>query len=123
MGGTAEAQEMTSAPLLSVSGVTKRFGGFTALDAVDLVVAPGERLGLIGPNGSGKSTLVNCIAGTLRNDAGRIELNGRDIGREPAFRRVHLGVARSFQIPRPFASMSVIDNLRIPLLYIRGQTN
>jgi branched-chain amino acid transport system ATP-binding protein len=122
MGGTAEAQEMTSTPLLSVSGVTKRFGGFTALDAVDLVVAPGERLGLIGPNGSGKSTLVNCIAGTLRNDAGRIELNGRDIGREPAFKRVHLGVARSFQIPRPFASMSVIDNLRIPLLYNRGQT-
>ena len=110
-----EAQEVT--PLLQVTGVTKRFGGFTALDAVDLAVAPGERLGLIGPNGSGKSTLVNCIAGTLRNDAGRIELNGRDIGREPAFRRVHLGVSRSFQIPRPFKSMSVIDNLRIPILY------
>jgi branched-chain amino acid transport system ATP-binding protein len=106
-----------SEPLLKISGVTKRFGGFTALDQVDLVVAPGERLGLIGPNGSGKSTLVNCIAGTLRNDAGRIEFKGRDIAREPAFRRVHLGVARSFQIPRPFASMSVIDNLRIPLLY------
>ena len=110
--------------LLAISGVTKRFGGFTALDAVDLVVAPGERLGLIGPNGSGKSTLVNCIAGTMRSDAGRIEFKGRDIGREPAFKRVHLGVARSFQIPRPFASMSVIDNLRIPLLYSkhRGQT-
>ncbi len=113
-----KAQEVT--PLLQVTGVTKRFGGFTALDAVDLAVAPGERLGLIGPNGSGKSTLVNCIAGTLRNDAGRIELNGRDIGREPAFRRVHLGVSRSFQIPRPFKSMSVIDNLRIPILW--GQT-
>jgi len=106
---------MTS--LLRVTGVTKRFGGFTALDSVDLAVAPGERLGLIGPNGSGKSTLVNCIAGTLRNDEGRIEFRGRDIGREPAFRRVHLGVSRSFQIPRPFASMSVIDNLRIPILY------
>ena len=103
--------------LLRVTGVTKRFGGFTALDSVDLEVAPGERLGLIGPNGSGKSTLVNCIAGTLRNESGRIELDGRDIGREPAFKRVHLGVSRSFQIPRPFASMSVIDNLRIPLLY------
>jgi len=104
-------------PLLRVTGVTKRFGGFTALDSVDLEVAPGERLGLIGPNGSGKSTLVNCIAGTLRNEAGRIELDGRDIGREPAFKRVHLGVSRSFQIPRPFASMSVIDNLRIPILF------
>ena len=106
--------------LLAISGVTKRFGGFTALDSVDLTVAPGERLGLIGPNGSGKSTLVNCIAGTLRNESGRIEFKGRDIGREPAFRRVHLGVARSFQIPRPFASMSVADNLRIPLLYGAG---
>jgi branched-chain amino acid transport system ATP-binding protein len=116
MGGeVAEEEEMTS--LLRVTGVTKRFGGFTALDSVDLEVAPGERLGLIGPNGSGKSTLVNCIAGTLRNEAGRIELDGRDIGREPAFKRVHLGVSRSFQIPRPFASMSVIDNLRIPILF------
>ncbi|MGZ5073959.1 MAG: ABC transporter ATP-binding protein [Usitatibacter sp.] len=104
-------------PLLRVAGLTKRFGGFTALEQLDLAVAPGERLGLIGPNGSGKSTLVNCIAGTLRNDAGRIELNGRDIVRVAAFKRVHLGVARTFQIPRPFASMSVIDNLRIPLLY------
>ena len=106
--------------LLSISGLTKRFGGFTALDGVDLAVAPGERLGLIGPNGSGKSTLVNCIAGTLRNESGRIEFKGRDIGRKPAFKRVHLGIARSFQIPRPFASMSVVDNLRIPLLYGAG---
>ena len=106
-----------SEPLLQVTGVTKRFGGFTALDQVDLVVAPGERLGLIGPNGSGKSTLVNCIAGTLRSDGGRIHFKGRDMARDAAFKRVHLGVARTFQIPRPFASMSVIDNLRIPLLY------
>jgi branched-chain amino acid transport system ATP-binding protein len=103
--------------LLEITALTKRFGGFTALDQVDLVVAPGERLGLIGPNGSGKSTLVNCIAGTLRGDAGAIEFKGRDIGREPAFKRVHLGVARTFQLPRPFASMTVVDNLRIPLLY------
>jgi branched-chain amino acid transport system ATP-binding protein len=106
-----------SGPLLQLSGITKRFGGFTALDGVDLTVAPGERLGLSGPNGSGKSTLVNCIAGTLRSESGSIRLNGHEIAREPAFKRVHLGVARTFQIPRPFASMSVIDNLRIPLLY------
>jgi len=109
-----------SEPLLAIAGLTKRFGGFTALDGVDLSVAPGERLGLIGPNGSGKSTLVNCIAGTLRGDAGSIRLRGREIAREPGFKRVHLGVARTFQIPRPFASMSVLDNLRIPLLYGRG---
>ena len=106
-----------SEPLLQVSGVTKRFGGFVALDDVDLLVQPGERLGLIGPNGSGKSTLVNCVAGTLRNESGSIRFEGRDIGREPAHRRVRLGLARSFQIPKPFVSMSVLDNLCIPLEY------
>jgi len=103
--------------LLEAHGVTKRFGGFTALDKVDLVVAPGERLGLIGPNGSGKSTLVNCLSGTLRNEEGSISFGGRDIGNEPPHRRVRLGLARSFQIPKPFVSMSVLDNLRIPLLF------
>jgi branched-chain amino acid transport system ATP-binding protein len=114
------APEEIVSDLLHLRGIVKRFGGFAALDGVDLSVAPGERLGLIGPNGSGKSTLVNCIAGTLRHDAGRIEFKGHDIGHHPAFKRVHLGVARSFQIPRPFASMSVVDNLRIPLLYGHG---
>ncbi|MGE5141948.1 MAG: ABC transporter ATP-binding protein, partial [Acidobacteriota bacterium] len=108
-------------PLLRVSGLTKRFGGFTAVDRVDLEVAPGERLGLIGPNGSGKSTLVNCLSGTLRNEAGSIRFGGRDIGAEPPHRRVRLGLARSFQIPKPFASMSVLDNLRIPLQYAARQ--
>ena len=70
--------------LLRVEKVTKRFGGFTALDNVDLGVVKGERLGLIGPNGSGKSTLVNCISGTLRNEAGDIRFEGRDVGRDPA---------------------------------------
>lgn len=109
-----------SGVLLEVSGVTKRFGGFTALENVDLVVRPGERIGLIGPNGSGKSTLVNCICGALRNEAGSIRFMGQDIGRHPTHRRVRLGLARSFQIPKPFASMSVLDNLRIPLLYAAG---
>jgi len=103
--------------LLEVRGVTKRFGGFTALESVDLVVRPGERLGLIGPNGSGKSTLVNCICGALRNEEGVIHFEGRDIGAQPAHRRTRLGLARSFQIPKPFVSMTVLDNLRIPLLY------
>jgi len=110
-----------SEALLEVIGVTKRFGGFTALDGVDLVVRPGERLGLIGPNGSGKSTLVNCICGALRNEEGMIRFEGRDIGAQPTHRRTRLGLARSFQIPKPFVSMSVLDNLRIPLLYAARQ--
>src|SRR5438067_5012814 len=108
-------------PLLRVSGLTKRFGGFTAVDRVDLQVARGERLGLIGPNGSGKSTLVNCLSGTLRNDAGSISFAGHDMGGEPPHQRVRRGLARSFQIPKPFASMSVLDNLRIPLQYAARQ--
>jgi len=106
-----------SAAILEVSGVVKRFGGFTALDGVDFAVTAGERVGLIGPNGSGKSTLVNCIAGTLRNEEGRIRFEGRDIHSYPAHRRIRLGLARSFQIPKPFASMSVLENLCVPLLY------
>jgi branched-chain amino acid transport system ATP-binding protein len=108
-------------PLLQVIGVSKRFGGFTALDNVDLIVWPGERLGLIGPNGSGKSTLVNCISGALRGEQGAIRFEGRDIGKKPAHQRTRLGLARSFQIPRPFASMSVLENLRIPLVYAARQ--
>jgi len=108
-------------PLLQVSGLTKRFGGFTAVDGIDLEVARGERLGLIGPNGSGKSTLVNCLSGTLRNEEGSIRFGGQDIGGEAPHRRVRLGLARTFQIPKPFASMSVLDNLRIPLQYAARQ--
>ena len=112
---------MATEPLLQAAGITKRFGGFTAVDKVDLEVGRGERLGLIGPNGSGKSTLVNCLSGTLRNEEGSIRFAGHDVGREPPHRRVRRGLARSFQIPKPFASMSVLDNLRIPLQYAARQ--
>jgi branched-chain amino acid transport system ATP-binding protein len=106
-----------SGSLLAVRGITKHFGGFYALEGVDFEVRAGERVGLIGPNGSGKSTLVNCITGTLRNDDGAILFDGHDLAGLPAHRRIRLGIARSFQIPRPFATMTVLDNLRIPLLY------
>jgi branched-chain amino acid transport system ATP-binding protein len=106
-----------STPLLEIKGVGKRFGGFVALDGIDLAVAQGERLGLIGPNGSGKSTLVNCICGTLHNDAGTVRFEGRALDGLAANRRTHLGLARSFQLPRPFMSLSIADNLRIPLIY------
>jgi branched-chain amino acid transport system ATP-binding protein len=104
-------------PLLEVEGLSKRFGGFVALDAIDLAVMPGERLGLIGPNGSGKSTLVNCLCGTLVNETGTVRFEGRDLAGMSAHRRTRLGMARSFQLPRPFASMTVADNLRVPLIY------
>jgi branched-chain amino acid transport system ATP-binding protein len=105
------------APLLEVSGLGKRFGGFVALENINLTVSAGERLGLIGPNGSGKSTLVNCLCGALRHDSGNIAFDGHRIDGLPAYRRTRLGLARSFQLPKPFRSLSLADNLRIPLLY------
>lgn len=103
--------------LLEVANLGKRFGGFVALENISLSVPAGERLGLIGPNGSGKSTLVNCICGTLRNEQGSVRFNGRPLDGVPAHRRTRLGLARSFQLPRPFVSLSLVDNVRIPLLY------
>jgi len=103
--------------LLEVRGLSKRFGGFVALGDIDLDVAEGERVGLIGPNGSGKSTLVNCVCGTLRHEGGTVRFAGHALNGLPPYRRTRLGVARSFQLPRPFVGMSLADNLRIPLEY------
>jgi branched-chain amino acid transport system ATP-binding protein len=103
--------------LLKVQGLGKRFGGFVALDGIDLSVAQGERLGLIGPNGSGKSTLVNCMCGTLQNEVGTVEFDGHPMNGLPANVRTHRGMARSFQLPRPFVTMTVAQNLRVPILY------
>jgi branched-chain amino acid transport system ATP-binding protein len=105
---------MTEA-LLEVDRVTKRFGGFTALDAVSVAIRPGERFGLVGPNGSGKTTLINCISGVLNLDAGRISFLGHDISTLPTYVRTRRGIARSFQIPRPFRSMTVVENLMVAL--------
>ncbi len=104
-------------PLLQVAGLSKRFGGFVALDGIDLAVAEGERVGLIGPNGSGKSTLVNCICGTLVNETGTVHFNGEAVDGLLTHERTRRGLARSFQLPRPFATLTVADNLRVPLLY------
>jgi len=103
--------------LLQIDNLGKRFGGFVALENITLSVRAGERLGLIGPNGSGKSTLVNCICGTLRHEQGSVRFDGRTLDGLIAHQRTHLGLARSFQLPRPFVSLSLIDNIRIPLLY------
>lgn len=104
--------------LLSVRAVEKRFGMVHALGPVDLDLKPRERLGLIGPNGSGKTTLINCVTGLFPPDAGTITFKGRDITREPAYRRARLGLSRSFQIPRPFAGMTVLENLMVPMDYL-----
>jgi branched-chain amino acid transport system ATP-binding protein len=108
---------MSESSILEARGITKRFGGFTALDEVDLVLGSGERLGLIGPNGSGKTTLINCISGALACDAGRIVFEGHEVTRLAPHRRTRLGIARSFQIPRPFRTMSVLENVAVPLEY------
>ena len=108
---------MSEGPILAVTGLSKRFGGFVALENIDLTVATGERLGLIGPNGSGKSTLVNCLCGTLHNETGSVVFDGRTLEGLIAHERTRLGLARSFQLPKPFHSLNLIDNIRVPLIY------
>ncbi len=112
-----------SAPVLRALQVTKRFDGFVALDAVDFSLREGERVGLIGPNGSGKSTFVNSLTGVFPIDHGSVLFNGTDITRLTAWQRARLGLARSFQLPRPFKSQSVRQNIEIPLMFAVGQTN
>jgi len=109
-----------SEALLQVRGVEKTFGSLHALGPVDVDLLPGERLGLIGPNGSGKTTLINCICGLLLPDVGTIHYRGRDITKLPAHLRARRGIARTFQIPRPFTGMSVLENLLVPLDYLGG---
>ena len=104
--------------LLKVDSVSKHFGGFTALSGVTTEVKDGERFGLIGPNGSGKTTLINCISGLLRNEEGRIVFEGKDITGLKPHQRTEIGIARSFQIPRPFHTMTVIENLMIPIEFV-----
>ncbi len=103
------------APLLRIDTLTKTFGGFVALDNVNVEIRKGERFGLIGPNGSGKTTLVNCISGALRPNKGAVTFAGEDITSLPANQRSHRGIARSFQLPRPFRSMTVLENLMVAL--------
>ena len=104
---------MLEAPLLQVNGVVKRFGGFTALEGIGLAVSAGEIVGLIGPNGSGKTTLINVVSGLLAADAGEIRLAGRSLVGLAAHRRAAAGVNRTFQVPKPFASLTVRQNLEV----------
>jgi branched-chain amino acid transport system ATP-binding protein len=106
-----------SETLLQVRGLGKHFGGFIALDDISLDIKEGERVGLIGPNGSGKSTLVNCLSGALKHDSGSVRFDGNALDGMPAYQRTRLGLARSFQLPKPFRSLTVVQNLHVPLLF------
>jgi branched-chain amino acid transport system ATP-binding protein len=107
-----------SETILAVRDLSKRFGPLFAVNDVTLEVARGEKLGIIGPNGSGKTTLINCITGVLRPDRGAVVFDGKDVSSWPAYRRAQLGMARSFQIPRPFVGITVLENVRVPLDYV-----
>jgi branched-chain amino acid transport system ATP-binding protein len=106
-------------PILSVKRITKRFGGLVALKDVSFDVYPGEVVGLMGPNGAGKTTLLNIIAGEYRPDTGTIQLRGHDITGVPPHRVCHLGIARTYQIPQPFVTLSVRENLLVSAVFGR----
>jgi len=107
--------------VLEVSGLVKRFGGFTAVNNVSFAVEQGEILGLIGPNGSGKSTIFNMLSGTLAPTAGSIRFHGREIAGRPPHRIINSGVGRTFQIPRPFHRLSLFDNVALAGYYGQGR--
>ncbi len=102
-----------SEPLLDIHDVAKNFGGFQALAGVDLKVAAGEIVGLIGPNGSGKTTLINVVSGLLVADKGSVRLAGRDVTSLAAYKRAALGINRTFQVPKPFHTLTVRENLEV----------
>ncbi|MDQ0472855.1 ABC transporter ATP-binding protein [Labrys wisconsinensis] len=109
------------AALLSADRVVKRFGGVAAVDGVSFSLARGEILGLIGPNGAGKTTLFDCLAGSQAPTSGRILLDGRPIERLPAHRRLAAGLGRTFQIPRPFPQMTLLENVLLGCQHLAGE--
>ncbi len=106
--------------LLTLEGVTKRFGGLTAVRGVSLEVRAGDLVGIIGPNGAGKTTLFNVIAGYYGPDEGRVTFDGRDVTALPAHAISRLGLTRTFQIVKPFGNLSVRDNVMIGALTRRA---
>ena len=106
-------------PLLRVEGLVKRFGGFRALDELNFHLNAGEILGLVGPNGSGKTTCINVISGLYAPEAGQVHFEGRPIAGMASHRLVHLGINRTFQVPKPFLTLSVRQNVEIAAAYGR----
>ncbi len=117
---------MTAAPqsaprtVIETRGLTKRFQGLVSVNNVTFQIAEGETLGVIGPNGAGKTTLVNMISGTLTPSEGQVVFEGQVINDVPAFRRAHLGIARTFQVMKPFHGMTVLENVAVGALFGRG---
>ncbi len=105
--------DASAPPLLETRGLCRRFGGHTAVRSLNLALREGEVLGLIGPNGAGKTTIFNLLSGRLRPDAGAVLLRGRDITGLPPHRTCRLGIARTFQVPRPFRSLSVYESVLV----------
>jgi len=101
------------AKLLEAQGITKKFGGLVALNDLSFHVEEGEVLGLIGPNGSGKTTVFNIIMGDFSPDSGKILFKGEDITNLPTHQRVRMGIARTYQVPRPFKEMTIFEDVRI----------
>lgn len=99
--------------LLELNDVHKSFGSFKVTDGMNLALDEGQALGIIGPNGAGKSTLFNLIAGGLKPDQGTVAFDGKDVTQQPVHQRCHAGIGRSYQIPHPFANMSVFENLLV----------
>jgi len=107
--------------VLTVEGLSKRFGGFTAVHQVSFTIEKGEIVGLIGPNGSGKSTIFNMLSGTLVPNAGSIRFEGREIAGQAPHRIINLGVGRTFQIPRPFRRLSILENVALAGFFGQGR--
>lgn len=108
-------------PLLEVERVSKAFGGVRAVHDISFTLEAGELLGIMGPNGSGKTTLFNLISGALRPDVGRIRLRGHDIAGLAPYRICARGIARTFQLVRPFAGLSALENVLVGRLYGRAR--
>ncbi len=107
--------------MISVEGLSRRFGGFTAVHQVSFAIEKGEIVGLIGPNGSGKSTIFNMLSGTLVPNAGSIRFEGREIAGQAPHRIVNLGIGRTFQIPRPFRRLSIVENVALAGFFGQGR--
>lgn len=113
---------MSPEPILNVSKLVKRFGGFTALGGLSFHVNAGEILGLVGPNGSGKTTAINVTSGLYAPDGGELTMDGQSIGGVASHKLVHRGINRTFQVPKPFMSLTVRENVAVALAYGGGTT-
>lgn len=108
------------APLLSINNLTKRFGGLTAVNCISFDIQEGEAVGLMGPNGAGKTTLINLITGVHRPDSGEIRFKGKDIAGLPPHKICHMGIARTYQVPQPFKTLTAQENIIAAAIFGSG---